>query len=302
MFDSIESLEQSLLREHYIPERSLATVLYLAWTLKKPLFLEGEPGVGKTETALVMSRVLETNLIRLQCYEGLDANHELYEWNYPRQILAIKLGEECGTDRELLGDTIFTEDFLIKRPLLEAILSSKEREPVLLIDEIDRSDEEFEALLLEVLSDFQISIPEMGTLKARRRPMVILTSNRTRDIHDALKRRCLYHWIDYPDVAKERAIIEARVPGITVDLAGQVARFMERVRDQDLVKKPGLAETLDWAAALLALERTSLDEGIVRQTLGCILKYKEDIGHFRELWEQEDFRRAMMPDRLDKLC
>jgi len=191
---------------------------------------------------------------------------------------------------------------LIKRPLLEAILSSKEREPVLLIDEIDRSDEEFEALLLEVLSDFQISIPEMGTLKARRRPMVIITSNRTRDIHDALKRRCLYHWIDYPDVAKERAIIEARVPGITVDLAGQVARFMARVRDQDLVKKPGLAETLDWAAALLALERTSLDEGIVRQTLGCILKYKEDIGHFRELWEQEDFRRAMMPDRLDKLC
>jgi MoxR-like ATPase len=229
-----------------------------------------------------MSRVLETNLIRLQCYEGLDANHALYEWNYPRQILAIKLGEECGTDRELLGDTIFTEDFLIKRPLLEAILSSREREPVLLIERSTGRTRNW-ALLLEVLSDFQISTPKWARL-ARRRPMVILTSNRTRDIHDALKRRCLYHWIDYPDIEKERAIIEARVPGITRDLAGQVARFMARIRDQDLVKKPGLAETLDWAAALLALERTSLDEGMLTNPWPHPQSTKRTSGYFQDLW------------------
>lgn len=302
MFDSIESLQESLLQEKYFPERSLVTVLYLAWSLKKPLFLEGEPGVGKTETAIVMAKVLKTNLIRLQCYEGLDANHALYEWNYPRQILAIKLGEECGTDRQLLGKTIFTEDFLIKRPLLEAILSAREREPVLLIDEIDRSDEEFEALLLEVLSDFQISIPEIGTLRARRRPMVILTSNRTRDIHDALKRRCLYHWIDYPSLEKEREIIAARVPGISDDLAAQVARFMKRVRDEDLVKKPGVAESIDWASALLALDRTCLDEQTVTETLGCILKYREDISQFQIMWQESDFRDTLLAEVIEKLC
>lgn len=302
MFDSIESVQQCLLGERYIADRSLATVLYLAWKLKKPLFLEGEPGVGKTEIASVMARVLDTGLIRLQCYEGLDANHALYEWNYPRQILAIKLGEECGTDRGLLGRTIFTEEFLIKRPLLEAILSSREREPVLLIDEIDRSDEEFEALLLEVLSDFQISIPEIGTLKAVRRPLVILTSNRTRDIHDALKRRCLYHWIDYPSPEKEREIVAARLPDITDDLALQVALFMNRIRREDLVKKPGVAETLDWASALLALEHTYLDEKTVLDTLGCILKYREDILHFQGLWTKADFRDSMLRDVLEKLC
>ena len=302
MFDSIESLEQSLLQEKYISDRSLATVLYLAWNLKKPLFLEGDPGVGKTETAAVMARVLQTNLIRLQCYEGLDANHALYEWNYPRQILAIKLGEECGTDRELVGRTIFTEDFLIKRPLLEAILSAREREPVLLIDEIDRSDEEFEALLLEVLSDFQISIPEIGTLKAIRKPLVILTSNRTRDIHDALKRRCLYHWIDYPSPEKEREIIAARIPAVPESLALQVAMFMKRLRKEDFVKKPGVAESLDWASSLLSLERDSLDERTVRQTLGCILKYREDILHFNELWEQDDFRDCMFSEIFNKMC
>lgn len=302
MFDSIGSLEQSLLREKYIPDRSLATVLYLAWSLKKPLFLEGEPGVGKTETAAVMARVLKTDLIRLQCYEGLDANHALYEWNYPRQILAIKLGEECGTDREFLGRTIFTEDFLIKRPLLEAILSARDKEPVLLIDEIDRSDEEFEALLLEVLSDFQVSIPEIGTLKAVRKPLVILTSNRTRDIHDALKRRCLYHWIDYPSPEKEREIIAARVPEVSDALALQVALFMQRLREEDFVKKPGVAESLDWASALLALERDSLDERTVEETLGCILKYREDILHFHKLWNQPDFRECMVSDVLEKLC
>lgn len=302
MFDSIESIEQSLLQEKYIPDRSLATVLYLAWSLKKPLFLEGEPGVGKTETAAVMARVLGTDLIRLQCYEGLDANHALYEWNYPRQILAIKLGEECGTERELIGRTIFTEEFLIKRPLLEAILSAREKEPVLLIDEIDRSDEEFEALLLEVLSDFQISIPEIGTLKAVRRPMVILTSNRTRDIHDALKRRCLYHWIDYPSPEKEREIIAARIPGISDDLALQVALFMKRLREEDLVKRPGVAETLDWASALLALERQYLDEKTVEDTLGCILKYREDMLRFQEHWRHPDFRNALLIDVMEKIC
>ena len=302
MFDSIESVEKSLLREKYIPDRSLATVLYLAWSLKKPLFLEGEPGVGKTETAAVMARALKTNLIRLQCYEGLDANHALYEWNYPRQILAIKLGEECGTDRELIGRTIFTEEFLIKRPLLEAILSARERQPVLLIDEIDRSDEEFEALLLEVLSDFQISIPEIGTLKAVRRPMVILTSNRTRDIHDALKRRCLYHWIDYPSPEKEREIIAARLPAVSDDLARQVALFMKRLREEDLLKRPGVAETLDWASALLALERQYLDEKTVEETLGCILKYREDMTRFHELWKSPEFRDAMLMDVMEKMC
>ena len=302
MFDSIESVEQGLLKENYIPDRSLATVLYLAWSLKKPLFLEGEPGVGKTETAVVIARALKADLIRLQCYEGLDANHALYEWNYPRQILAIKLGEECGTDRELLGRTIFTEDFLIKRPLLEAILSARDKQPVLLIDEIDRSDEEFEALLLEVLSDFQVSIPEIGTLKAVRRPLVILTSNRTRDIHDALKRRCLYHWIDYPTPEKEREIIAARVQGISGDLALQVALFMKRVREEDLVKRPGVAETLDWAAALLALERTALDEKTVTETLGCILKYREDMLYFQDLWSRPDFRESFPAEVLETMC
>ena len=302
MFDSIESVEQGLLRENYIPDRSLATVLYLAWSLKKPLFLEGEPGVGKTETAVVIARALKADLIRLQCYEGLDANHALYEWNYPRQILAIKLGEECGTDRELLGRTIFTEDFLIKRPLLEAILSARDKQPVLLIDEIDRSDEEFEALLLEVLSDFQVSIPEIGTLKAVRRPLVILTSNRTRDIHDALKRRCLYHWIDYPSPEKEREIIAARVQGISGDLALQVALFMKRVREEDLVKRPGVAETLDWAAALMALERTALDEKTVTETLGCILKYREDMLYFQDLWSRQDFRESFPAEVLETMC
>lgn len=302
MFDSIESVQASLQKEKYISDRSLATVLYLAWRLKKPIFLEGEPGVGKTEIARVLARALETDLIRLQCYEGLDANHAIYEWNYQRQILAIKLGEECGTDRRLLGRTIFTEDFLIKRPLLEAILSAREKEPVLLIDEIDRSDEEFEALLLEVLSDFQISIPEIGTLKAVRKPLVVLTSNRTRDIHDALKRRCLYHWIDYPSIDKERRIIAAKIPGISEDLARQVAMFMGRLRLEDFVKRPGVAETLDWASALLTLERDFLDERTVEETLGCILKYREDMLHFEELWKQKEFKDCMLQESRERIC
>ncbi|MBM4327843.1 MAG: MoxR family ATPase [Deltaproteobacteria bacterium] len=302
MFDSIESVEKSLLDEKYIPERSLATVIYLAARLKKPLFLEGEPGVGKTEVAAVLARALKTDLIRLQCYEGLDANHALYEWNYPRQLLEIKLGEQCGADPRQVSKTIFAEEFLIKRPLLEAILSPREQGPVLLIDEIDRSDEEFEALLLEVLSDFQISIPEIGTIKARRRPVVILTSNRTRDIHDALKRRCLYHWIDYPDEEKECRIIMARVPGIALELAGQVAAFMKRIREEDLVKRPGLAETLDWAAALLALDRSALDEETVAETLGCILKHREDLVSFKELWDRPEFREPLLTQIRRSMC
>lgn len=301
-FDSIEALEKILVEQRYVAERSLATVLFLAWSLKKPLFLEGEPGVGKTEIATVLARGLNTNLIRLQCYEGLDANHALYEWNYPRQILAIKMGEECGTDRELQGRTIFTEEFLIKRPLLEAISSSEDRPPVLLIDEIDRSDEEFEALLLEVLSDFQITIPEIGTLKARTRPMVILTSNRTRDVHDALKRRCLYHWIDYPDPEKEKRIVLSRVPGIADDLASQIATFMKRIRQEDLVKKPGVAETLDWAAALLTLGRHTLDPETVEETLCCILKYKEDLAHFENRRQDEQFRESILWDVKSSMC
>lgn len=302
MFDSIDSIQDGLSTQDYIADRSLATALFLAWSLKKPLFLEGEPGVGKTETALVMARLLQTRLIRLQCYEGLDATHALYEWNYPRQILAIKIAEECGSDRAELGRSIFTEEFLIKRPLLEAILSSRDREPVLLIDEIDRSDEEFEALLLEVLSDFQVSIPEIGTLKAHKRPLVILTSNRTRDIHDALKRRCLYHWIEYPSVARETEIIEARIQGISKNLSLQVAQFMSRVRQEDFVKKPGVAESLDWAAALIALERNHLDEDVVKETLGCILKYREDIVHFQESWGRTEFRESFLREVTGKMC
>lgn len=294
LFKSIEAVEQGLLSQSYIPDRNLATVVFLAWRLKKPLFLEGEPGVGKTEIASVLARALGADLIRLQCYEGLDANHALYEWNYPRQILAIKWGEQCGTDRGLLGQALFTEEFLIKRPLLQAILSASHQEPVLLIDEIDRSDEEFEALLLEVLSDFQVSIPEIGTLKAVRRPLVILTSNRTRDIHDALKRRCLYHWIDYPTPEKERDIIMARIAGVNEQLAAQIAEFMKRLREEDFVKRPGVAETLDWASALLELNCTCLDEETVRQTRGCILKYREDLLRFEELWEQGDFRKTLL--------
>ncbi len=294
MLNSIESVQEALLGQSYLADRSLATALFLAWRLKKPLFLEGEPGVGKTETAVAMSRILETELIRLQCYEGLDANHALYEWNYPRQILAIKMAEQCGEGPQAIANTIFSQEFLIKRPLLAAILCSRDKAPVLLIDEIDRSDEEFEALLLEVLSEFQITIPEIGTLKALKRPLVILTSNRTRDIHDALKRRCLYHWIDYPSEQREMEIIQARIPGISQELSRQVAAFMSHLRTQEFLKRPGVAETLDWAEALMALEKDSLDERTIEETLGCILKHREDIMLFDESWENRAFRESLL--------
>jgi MoxR-like ATPase len=281
IFESIESVQAALAREQYFADRAIATTMYLAHHLGKPIFLEGEAGVGKTELAKVLARLLDTKLIRLQCYEGLDAGHALYEWNYPKQLLRIKLGEATHESADRLSHDVFSEEYLVRRPLLEAITAAGDRPPVLLIDEIDRADEEFEAFLLEVLSDFTISIPEIGTLTAKHQPYVILTSNRTREIHDALKRRCLYLWISYPSFEREYEIVTTKVPGIDKALAGQVCTFMELVRQQDFYKRPGVAETLDWAAALVALHRDELDEDTVLETLGCIFKYNDDIEAFR---------------------
>jgi len=290
-FESIEQVVTELAEAHYIADRALATVLFLAYQLQKPVFLEGEPGVGKTEVAVVMTRLFDTKLIRLQCYEGLDASTSLYEWNYPKQLLQIRLEEQDGKKIDEIEKIIYSSRFLIKRPLLEAILTSDEKPPVLLIDEIDRSDEEFEAFLLEVLSDFQITIPEIGTIKAKKRPIVIVTSNRTRDVHDALKRRCLYHWIDYPSLDKEYKIIMTKLPGIEDRLAEQVTRFMKKIRVVDFVKKPGISETLDWIQSIIAMHRQYLDEEVVVETLGCILKYQEDIKKFKEeIWANKDER------------
>ncbi|MBN2126490.1 MAG: MoxR family ATPase [Deltaproteobacteria bacterium] len=289
-FESIDQVERELAAAEYIADRALATVIFLSDRLQKPLFLEGEPGVGKTEVGLVMARVYRTNLIRLQCYEGIDASSALYEWNYPRQLLHIRLQEE-NRSREEIERSLYGPDFLIRRPLLEAIQGGHERPPVLLIDEVDRSDEEFEAFLLEVLADFQITIPEIGTLKAKNRPMVVVTSNRTRDVHDALKRRCLYHWIDYPSFEKEHRIVTTRLPGIEEHLAGQVVHFMQQIRCVDFLKRPGVSETLDWAAALVAMQRKYLDKDVVMETLGCILKYQDDIVRFgQEVWADEKTR------------
>jgi len=294
LFETIDKVISELDKVGYIADRSLATVIYLSYHLQKPIFLEGEPGVGKTEVAIVMSKLFDTKLIRLQCYEGLDSSSALYEWNYPKQLLYIRLLQESGATKKEIEKDIYSQSFLIKRPLLEAILYSKENEkpPVLLIDEIDRADEEFEAFLLEVLSDFQISIPEIGTIKAEKRPIVVITSNRTRDVHDALKRRCLYHWIDYPSFEKEYRIIMKKIPGIEEDFAKQITRFMQKLRKVDFLKKPGISETLDWAMALIAMHRNYLDEEIVLETIGCILKYHEDINKFKkEIWADYE-RRA----------
>lgn len=277
MLDSIEQVQQALGSALYFADRSLATTIFLSAKLRKPLFLEGEAGVGKTEVAKVLASVLNTNLIRLQCYEGLDANHALYEWNYAKQLLRIKLEEGNADGREAVERSIFSAEYLIRRPLLEAISYDGDRPPVLLIDEVDRSDEEFEAFLLEVLSDFQITIPELGTIKAKEPPFVVLTSNRTREVQDALKRRCLYMWLDYPDFERELQIIKAKVPGISEELATQVGNFMQTVRGMQLFKRPGIAETLDWAMALLALDADHLERGVIKETLGCILKYQEDL-------------------------
>ena len=279
---TIDKVQEALRKQQYICDRSLATVVYLSITLGKPVLLEGEAGVGKTEIAKVLADVLETRLIRLQCYEGLDANTALYEWNYPKQMLRIKLEEVGGKDRAAVETEIFTEEYLVKRPLLEAIQSDGPMAPVLLIDEIDRADMEFEAFLLEVLSDFQITIPEIGTIRASLRPYVFLTSNRTREIHDALKRRCLYHWIDYPTFEKEYEIVMTKFPQVRDHLAKQICAFMQRVRQMNFYKRPGVAETLDWACALMALSRQELDQKTVEETMGCIFKYREDLHHLKE--------------------
>jgi len=294
-FSSIKTIQNQLESNRYISDPELAGMIYLSYHLNKPIFLEGEPGVGKTEVAIVLSQILETQLIRLQCYEGLDANTALYEWNYPKQLLRIKMDEQSNKTPDEIGNVIYGEPYLIKRPLLEAILNSQNNNPVLLIDELDRADEEFEAFLLEILSDFQVSIPEIGTIKATHKPLVIITSNRTRDIHDALKRRCLYHWIEYPDQEKEKEIILARIDHIDEMLAGQVAGFMKAIRQEDLMKKPGISETLDWAEALLKLNKGVINEQIIEQTLGCILKYREDIQKFKSsIWADPDRRSVLL--------
>jgi len=279
---TIEKIQEALRGQRYICDRSLATVVYLSIAMGKPVLLEGEAGVGKTEIAKVLAEVMETKLIRLQCYEGLDANTALYEWNYPKQMLRIKLEELRRGDRDVVETEIFSEEYLVKRPLLEAIQSDGPKPPVLLIDEIDRADMEFEAFLLEVLSDFQITIPEIGTIRAKLRPYVFLTSNRTREIHDALKRRCLYHWIDYPTFEKEYEIVMTKFPEVRDHLAKQICSFMQRVRQMNFYKRPGVAETLDWASALIALNRQEMDEKTLEDTMGCIFKYKEDLHHLRE--------------------
>ena len=265
-----------------MPERSLGVAIYLALELGKPLFLEGEAGVGKTEVAKVLASILDTRLIRLQCYEGLDVNHAVYEWDYPKQMLAIRLIEAGGEGEQVEVDDIMGRDYLVSRPLLQAVEASAHGErPVLLIDELDRADEEFEAYLLELLSDFQVTIPEIGTITSDHPPVVVLTSNRTREIHDALKRRCIYHWIDYPDFDREVAIVMRKVPDVPEALAADLALAMETLRSMDLYKPPGVAETLDWAAALAVLGTERLDPEVAEDTLGVILKYQEDIERVR---------------------
>ncbi|HMA35927.1 MAG TPA: MoxR family ATPase [Chloroflexia bacterium] len=280
-FASIPALLDSLAAHGYVADRALATALYLSWHLPKPLFLEGEAGVGKTAVARTLADLLGTPLIRLQCYEGLDVSTAVYEWNYARQMLQIRLLEAGPAAAAPDSAHLFGPEFLIKRPLLEAVSYPGPGRPVLLIDELDRADEEFEAFLLELLADFQITIPEIGTFHAVQPPAVIITSNRTREIHDALKRRCLYHWIDYPSFDKELAVLRARLPGMTQTLARQVVGLVQEVRRRDLYKLPGLAETLDWAAALLALEQQTLSAAVLEDTLGVLLKHQEDIERLR---------------------
>lgn len=281
MFKSIENVQAVCQKHAYIADKGLATTLYLAHHLKKPIFLEGEPGVGKTEVAKVLAEATGAKLIRLQCYEGLDANSALYEWNYTRQILQLRIDEARGRDKAEIGTDLFSEAFLLKRPLLEAIQSDSDMQPVLLIDEVDRSDSEFEAFLLEILSDFQITIPEIGTIRAKHIPYVVLTSNRTREVHEALKRRCLYQWLDYPSVAKELAIVQAKLPQINEQLAAQLCQMMQFWREGDYYKKPGVSETLDWGLALIALGKAQLDAEVIAETLGCLFKYQDDIQRAR---------------------
>jgi len=277
----IESIQTAFADRCYVADRDLATAVFLSLALERPLLLEGEAGVGKTEVARTLAQVLDTELIRLQCYEGLDINTAVYEWDYPRQMLEIRLLEARGEAKSAATRDIFSEEFLIRRPLLQALQTRGPTAPVLLIDEVDRADEEFEAFLLELLSDFAVTIPEIGTVRAERRPRVILTSNRTREVHDALKRRCLYHWIDYPTADREMAILQARLPDVPNSLAREIVGFVQRLRSADLTKAPGIAETLDWAAALTALGAARLDATQIEQTLGVLLKYQEDVSAMR---------------------
>ncbi len=274
-------LTEALADTLYFAEHSLATAIFLSLHLGKPLFLEGDAGVGKTEVAKALSRLLDTRLIRLQCYEGLDVAQAVYEWDYSRQMLQIRLLEAAGRpEAEATRQSLFHRDFLLERPLLQAI-TAEGTPPVLLIDELDRADEEFEAFLLELLSDFQVTVPEIGTLRATNPPVVVLTSNRTREIHDALRRRCLYHWVDYPDLDKELRIVRARCPGAAEQLSRQVVRFVQTLRQEDLYKRPGVAETLDWVAALDALDQRALTPENINDTLGALLKYQDDIAQVR---------------------
>ena len=269
-------------QKDYVADRSLATTLFLALKMGRPLFLEGEAGVGKTEIAKVLSAALGRRLVRLQCYEGLDIASAVYEWNYSRQMIEIRLTEAAGAvDKQGLSSDVFSSDFLIERPLLQALRGEEDGPSVLLIDELDRTDEPFEAYLLEILSDFQITIPEIGTIKAKQPPIVIITSNRTREIHDALKRRCLYHWVDYPNAERELQIVNAKLPGIDSKLSQQLVAFVQRLRDQDLFKSPGVAENLDWADALTQLDKVALDSDTIDNTLGALLKYQDDISRIR---------------------
>ena len=284
MREEVRKIKRLLEEQVYITDAAVATALYLSMTLGKPLLVEGPAGVGKTEIAKVLAKALGTKLIRLQCYEGLDSTTALYEWNYPRQLLHIKIEESSRVSEAEKEAEIFSEAFLLKRPLLQAI-TEHERAPVLLIDEIDRSDEEFEAFLLEVLSDFQVTIPEIGTITATHRPHVVLTSNRSRDLSDALRRRCLYHWIDYPSLEKEMAIVHARVPAISHTLSKQVAEIMQTTRTMSLSKVPGVAETLDWANALVALNATQVDREVLDETIGCFLKDEADIATFKSQFD-----------------
>ncbi len=278
MPNSIDDLHLALQSRKYLAERGLETVLFLALRLERPLFLEGEAGVGKTEVAKVLADLLGTRLIRLQCYEGLDLHTAVYEWDYARQLLHLRFLEATGRDRQEMEQGLFERRFLQARPLLEAIEAGNSgQSPVLLIDEIDRADEEFEAFLLELLSDFQVTIPELGTIRASKRPPVIVTSNRTREVHDALKRRCLYHWIDYPDFPRELAIVRAKAPEVEEELARQVTAFIQELRSMELFKAPGVAETLDWTAALVALDQRQLTLEVVEDTIGVVLKYEDDI-------------------------
>ena len=294
-FQSIDDVLLALKREKYICDRRLATVIYLAFHMGKPLLLEGEAGVGKTELAKVLSKALDRRLIRLQCYEGLDANTAVYEWNYTKQILRIKLAEAHRQDLDDLKN-IFDEEYLIQRPLLEAIRSEASGKHVsLLIDELDRADEEFEAFLLEVLSEYQITVPEIGTLKAKTRPLVVITSNRTRELHDAIKRRCLYHWIHYPSLEKEYEIVTTKVPQIAEELAYKICSLMQQVRQMDFYKRPGIAETLDWVSALLLLNRDHLDAETLEETLGCLFKYQEDVERIENENLAQTWAEALQP-------